>query len=64
MRSRDIPDSVVAIVKLARALGYKYEIIASYFILNQGRIADIVKGRIRPEVSAADHLPDDFPSMA
>jgi hypothetical protein len=64
MRAKDIPESVVAIVKLARALGYKYEVIASYFVINQGRIADIMKGRIKPEVTAAEYLPGDFPAMA
>lgn len=59
-----IPDAVVSVIKLARALGYKYEVIASYFVINQGRIADVMKGRIGPDVPPAKHLPADFPAMA
>jgi hypothetical protein len=56
-----ISDELVSTVKLARALGYKYEVIASYFVLNQGRIADIMKGRIGPLIKPAEKLPPDFP---
>ena len=56
-----VSDKVVSTVKLARALGYKYEVIASYFVLNQGRIADIMKGRIGALVEPAEKLPPDFP---
>lgn len=59
-----LPATVVAVIKRARALGYKYEVIASYFVINQGRIADVMKGRIRPDIPPADHLPSDFPSRA
>ena len=61
---KEMPAAVVAVIKLAREMGYKYEIIASYFVINQGRIADVMKGRIRPDVAAADHLPPDFPALA
>lgn len=64
MRNRDIPNFVIAVVKLARTLGYKYEVIASYFVINQGRIADIMKGRIGPDVPPASSLPEDFPVLA
>lgn len=64
MRTRDIPDYIIAIVKRARALGYKYEVIASYFVINQGRIADIMKNRVGADVKPADHLPPDFPALA
>jgi len=57
-----IDDAVVAIIKLARRLGYKYEVIASYFVINQGRIADVMMGRIGPDVTPASTLPPDFPA--
>jgi hypothetical protein len=56
--------AMAAVIKRARELGYKYETIASYFVINQGRIADVMKGRIAPEVSPAPSLPADFPSLA
>jgi len=56
--------ATVAAIKLARALGYKYEVIASYFIINQGRIADVMKGRIGPDIKPARRLPPDFPALA
>ena len=62
--SSKLNDTAVAVIKLARKLGYKYEIIASYFVINQGRIADVVMGRIDPTVAAAEHLPPDFPALA
>lgn len=52
-----------AIIKLARNRGVPYVPIASYFSINQGRIADVMKGRLFPDVKAADKLPDDFPSF-
>ena len=64
MGARKIPDSVVAVVKLARHLGYKYEEITSYYTMNQGRIADIMKERIGAAVRPADELPPDFPARA
>ncbi len=59
-----LDETVVSIIKLARKLGYKYEVIASYFVINQGRIADIMKGRIGPDIAAAEKLPADFPDLA
>jgi hypothetical protein len=60
--SKNLPPSTVGIIKRARVLGYKYEVIASYFVINQGRIADVMKGRIGPEVPPANELPPDFPA--
>lgn len=57
-----LPAAMVAVIKLARELGYKYEVIASYFVINQGRIADVMKGRIGPNIAPAQHLPPDFPA--
>lgn len=59
-----LTENVVATIKRARQLGYKYEVIASHFVINQGRIADVMKGRIRPDVPPASTLPPDFPAMA
>jgi hypothetical protein len=64
MRARNIPEYVIAIVKRVRLLGYKYEVIASYFVINQGRIADIVKERIGATVRPSEHLTDDFPALS
>lgn len=58
-----LPDAVVAVIKLARMLGYRYQVIASYFVINQGRIADVMKGRIGPNVAPATALPSDFPAF-
>jgi hypothetical protein len=61
---KPLPAAVVAVIKLARYLGYKYEVIAAYFVINQGRIADVMKGRIGPDIPMAAQLPPDFPALA
>jgi hypothetical protein len=53
---------MIPVIKLARELKYNYARIASYFQINQGRIADIMKGRIGPDIPAAKRLPPDFPA--
>jgi hypothetical protein len=53
---------MVPTIKLARTLKYNYARIASYFQINQGRIADVMKGRLYPDIPAAARLPADFPS--
>lgn len=50
-----------AIIKLARNMGIPYVPIASHFAINQGRIADVMKGRLYPNVLPAKKLPADFP---
>ena len=52
-----------AVIKTARAKGYKYAVIASYFVINQGGIADVMKGRMHVDVPPAP-LPPDFPALA
>ena len=52
-----------AIIKLARNMGIQYVPIATYFEINQGRIADVMMGRLYPEVTPANALPTDFPSL-
>jgi hypothetical protein len=59
--AKKLPPTTVGVIKLARSKGIKYEVIASYFVINQGRIADVMMGRIGPEVPPADRLPPDFP---
>ena len=61
MAGTRVTEPMAAIIKLARQRDYKYEVIASYFIINQGRIADVMKGRIAPQTPPADQLPPDFP---
>lgn len=61
---RGMPATVVAVIKLARSMGYGYVAIATYYRINQGRIADVMKGRIGPDVSPAERLPSDFPALA
>jgi hypothetical protein len=63
MSSKDVPPTTAAVIKLARKLGYKYPQIAAFFVINQGRIADVMKGRIYPEVPPASALPPDFPAL-
>jgi len=62
MSDRKVTAEMAAIIKLARALKIHYSIIASYFVINQGRIADVIMGRMFPEVPPADRLPPDFPT--
>lgn len=52
---------MVPVIKLARKRKINYARIASYYRINQGRIADVMKGRRFPEIPPADDLPPDFP---
>jgi hypothetical protein len=62
MHDRKVTPDMVPVIKLARALKYNYARIAAYFQINQGRIADVMKGRLYPEIAPAAHLPTDFPA--
>jgi len=53
---------MVPVIKLARQMRINYALIASYFVINQGRIADVMKGRLFPNIAPAAELPADFPS--
>ncbi len=64
MRSKYVTPEIAATIKLARKLGYQYPPIASFFVINQGRIADVMKGRMFPEVAPATALPSGFPTLA
>lgn len=62
MRDRKLTPEMVPVIKLARMLKYNYARIAAYFEINQGRIADVMKGRRFPDIAPASELPKDFPS--
>ncbi len=63
MHDRKVTAEMAAVIKLARALKIPYSWITGYYAgLNFGRIADIVKGRLFPDVAPADRLPPDFPT--
>ena len=62
MHDRKVTPDMIPVIKLARAQKYNYARIASYFEINQGRIADVMKGRLYPEIPAASQLPTDFPT--
>jgi hypothetical protein len=50
---KDLSDEDIANIKARIDRGEKYSDIASDYRLNQGRIADLKFGRIRPDVKAA-----------
>lgn len=54
---------IAAVIKRARLMNYNYETIASYWPLNQGRIADVMKERRFADVPPANDLPSDFPPV-
>jgi hypothetical protein len=64
MQDRKVTPDMVPVIKLARDLGINYALIASYYQINQGRIADVMKGRLFPDISPAIELPADFPMTA
>lgn len=64
MHDRPVTPEMAAVIKLARAMKVPYSWITGYYAgLNFGRIADVVKGRLFPEVAPAKALPADFPSV-
>ena len=62
MHDRKLTPDMVPVIKRARELNYNYARIASYFQINQGRIADVMKGRRYPLIPPASVLPSDFPT--
>lgn len=62
MKDQELTPEMVPVIKLARAKGYNYALIASHFRINQGRIADVMKGRRFPDILPAVELPQDFPT--
>ncbi|ADP70887.1 hypothetical protein Rvan_1637 [Rhodomicrobium vannielii ATCC 17100] len=62
MQDRKVTPDMVPVIKLARQMKINYARIASYYVINQGRVADVVKGRLFPNIPPASQLPADFPS--
>ncbi|WP_026757283.1 hypothetical protein [Sediminimonas qiaohouensis] len=63
MQDQKLTPEMVPVIKLARKKGYNYALIAAHYKINQGRIADVMKGRLFPEVPPAENLPPDFPNQ-
>ena len=61
MQDQPLTPEMVPVIKLARQQDYNYARIASYYQINFGRIADVMKGRKYPDIPPAKQLPDDFP---
>jgi hypothetical protein len=62
MKDRVVTAEMAAVIKLARSLKIPYSWITGYYFgLNFGRIADVVTGKLFPEVRPATSLPADFP---
>lgn len=62
MKDQELTPEMVPVIKLAREKGYNYAHIASHYRINQGRIADVMKGRRFPDIPPAKELPPDFPA--
>ena len=63
MKDRKVTPEMVPVIKLARNLEIPYSWISGYYKgLNFGRIADVMKGRLFPNIPAAEQLPPDFPT--
>lgn len=62
MKDREVTPDMVPVIKLARQKKIPYSWISGYYPgLNFGRIADVMKGRLFPDIPAAAELPADFP---
>ena len=59
--AQDLSDQDIAIIRARALRGDKYAEIASDYRINQGRVADIKFGRIRPDISAAILTPSESP---
>ncbi|RWA61249.1 hypothetical protein [Mesorhizobium sp.] len=65
MNDRKVTPDMVPVIKLARHLDVPYSWISGYYPgLNFGRIADVMAGRLFPEIPPASELPPDFPLPA
>lgn len=63
MHDRKVTPDMVPVIKLARAMRIPYSWISGYYAgLNFGRIADVMKGRLFPDIPPAKQLPPDFPN--
>jgi hypothetical protein len=59
-----VTSEMIAVIKRARMMGYFNHIIAAYYRINQGRIAEVNTGKRGAGISPAPTLPADFPSIA
>lgn len=64
MPKTEITPEIVATIKRARQLGYKNHVIASYYWINQGRVAEVNTGQRGAGILPAESLPPDFPNLA
>lgn len=55
---------MIAVIKRARMMGYFNHIIAAYYRINQGRIAEVNTGQRGAGIAPAASLPADFPTLA
>lgn len=63
MNDIKVTADMVPVIKLARRLNVPYSWISGYYPgLNFGRIADVMKGRLYPNIPPAQTLPSDFPT--
>lgn len=64
MHDLKVTPDMVPVIKLARNQKVPYSWISGYYAgLNFGRIADVMKGRMFPEIPPATQLPPDFPTI-
>lgn len=64
MHDRRVTPDMVPVIKLARIKKIPYSWISGYYAgLNFGRIADVMKGRMFPDIAPAKQLPPDFPGL-
>ena len=64
MHDCKVTPAMASVIKLARSLGVPYSWISGYYKgLNFGRIADVMKGRLFPNIPPAQTLPLDFPTI-
>lgn len=62
MNDLKLTPEMVPVIKLARLMKIPYSWISGYYPgLNFGRIADVIKGRLYPDIPPASELPADFP---
>ncbi len=62
MRDRKVTPDMVPVIKLARLRKVPYSWISGYYAgLNFGRIADVMQGKLFPDIPPATALPADFP---
>lgn len=59
-----VNSEMIAVIKRARLMGYFNHVIAAYYRINQGRIAEVNTGKRGSGIPPATTLPADFPALA